>query len=77
MRAPIHRLKRNGFLLVACIVAVLIQVAIPYVPGLAAAFNATPLDLGDWLVVGVVAFVPALLAEAARMRARGSRVWVA
>ena len=77
VREPIHRLRRNGFLLGACIVAVLIQVAIPYVPGLASAFNATPLDLGDWLVVGVVAFIPALLAELARMRAHGARVWVA
>ncbi len=77
VREPIHRLGRNGFLLGACLVAVAIQVLIPYVPPLAEAFRATPLDLADWLLVGVVAFVPALVAELVRMRGRGRVVWVA
>jgi Ca2+-transporting ATPase len=77
VREPVHRLGRNLFLLVACVVAVAIQVAIPYVPMLADAFRATPLDALDWLLVAVVAFVPAGVAELARMRARGRGVWVA
>jgi Ca2+-transporting ATPase len=77
VREPIQRLGRNGFLLLACLLGVAIQVLIPYVPPLAEAFRATPLDLVDWLLVGVVAFVPALVAELVRMRGRGRVVWVA
>ena len=77
IREPIHRLGRNGFLLVACVTAISIQALIPYVPGLASAFNATPLDAYDWILVVVVAFAPAVVAEIARTRARGSLVWVA
>lgn len=77
VREPIHRLGRNGFLLAAAVAAVAIQVAIPYVPPLAEAFRATPLDLVDWLLVAVVASTPALVAELARMRGRGRSVWVA
>ena len=44
LREPIHRLGRNGFLLGACLLAVAIQALIPYVPALAEAFHATPLD---------------------------------
>jgi magnesium-transporting ATPase (P-type) len=77
VREPIHRLGRNGFLVAACLVAVAIQVLIPYVPPLAEAFRATVLDATDWLLVAVVAFIPAVAAELARMRARGRSVWVA
>jgi Ca2+-transporting ATPase len=77
IRAPIHRLGRNGFLLGACLLAVAIQVLIPYVPVLADAFRATPLSLGDWVLVLGVAFAPALAAEVARLLGRGRRVWVA
>jgi Ca2+-transporting ATPase len=77
IREPIHRLGRNGFLLGACLVAVAIQVAIPFVPALADAFHATPLDLTDWLVVAVVAFLPALFAEVVRTVRHGRTVWVA
>ena len=77
VRQPIHRLGRNSFLLAACLAAVAIQAVIPYVPALASAFDATPLDAYDWLLVLVVAFAPAVLAELARTRARGSVVWVA
>jgi P-type Ca2+ transporter type 2C len=77
VREPIHRLGRNGFLLAACLVAVAIQILIPYVPPLAEAFRATPLDLVDWLLVGVVAFTPALVAEVVRSRAGGQSIWIA
>ncbi len=77
IREPIYRLRPNGFLLFACLAAVTITAAIPYIPGVASAFNATPLDPSDWLLVIAVAFAPALVAELARMHGRGSRVWVA
>jgi hypothetical protein len=56
---------------------VAIQAAIPYVPAVSEAFRATPLDLFDWLLVAVIAFVPALTAEVARLRGHGQRIWVA
>jgi magnesium-transporting ATPase (P-type) len=74
---PIHRLGPNNFLIGACLFAVAVQALIPYVPPLATAFRATPLDLSDWLLVAVVAFVPAVAAELARMRGRGRSMWVA
>ncbi|HET9522420.1 MAG TPA: HAD-IC family P-type ATPase [Candidatus Limnocylindrales bacterium] len=77
VREPIHRLGRNGFLLAACLFAVGVQVLIPYVPPLAEAFRATPLELSDWLLVAIVAAVPAVAAEVARLRGRGRAVWVA
>jgi Ca2+-transporting ATPase len=77
LRVPIHRLRRNNFLIGACLFAVAVQALIPYVPPLATAFRATPLDLSDWLLVAVVAFVPAVAAELARMRGRGRSMWVA
>jgi Ca2+-transporting ATPase len=77
VRESLHRLGRNGFLLGACLAAVAIQAAIPYVPPLADAFRATPLDVADWLLVAVIAFAPALTAEIARLGGRGQRIWVA
>ncbi|HEX7949858.1 MAG TPA: HAD-IC family P-type ATPase [Candidatus Limnocylindrales bacterium] len=77
VREPIHRLGRNAFLLAAGLAAVAIQVLIPYVPPLAEAFRATRLDLTDWVVVAVVAFAPAVVAELGRMRGGGRRIWVA
>ena len=77
IREPIHRLGRNGLLLAACVAAVAIQVLIPYVPVLADAFRATPLDAVDWLIVAIVAFLPAALAEVVRWRGQGRVVWVA
>ncbi len=77
VRQPVHRLGSNGILLAACLVAVAIQVLIPHVPLLAEAFRASPLDLVDWLLVGVVAFVPALAAEVVRTRGGGRVIWVA
>jgi Ca2+-transporting ATPase len=77
IREPIHRLGTNGFLLGACLVAVTVQVLIPYVPVLAEAFHATPLDASDWVIVAVVAFLPALVAEIIRTARRGRTVWIA
>ncbi len=72
---PIHRLGRNGFLLTAGLVVLAVQVVIPFVPPLAEAFRATPLDAGDWLLVLLVALAPAVLAEVVRMVRPGP--WVA
>jgi Ca2+-transporting ATPase len=72
---PVTRLARNGFLLLACLVVVTVQVGIPYVPQLALAFHASPLSLAEWALVGVLALLPAVLAEAVRT-SRG-REWVA
>jgi Ca2+-transporting ATPase len=77
VREPIHRLGTNGFLLAAGLVAVGVQALIPYVPPLAEAFHATPLDAMDWLLVAVVAFAPALVAETVRTVRRGRTLWVA
>ncbi len=77
IREPLHRLGRNGFLLGACLVAVAVQALIPSVPGLAEAFHAAPLDLGDWAVVAAVAFLPAVASEVIRTAWHGRAVWVA
>ncbi|HJW22344.1 MAG TPA: HAD-IC family P-type ATPase [Candidatus Limnocylindrales bacterium] len=77
VRQPVHRLGRNGFLLLACLAALVIQAAIPYIPPLADAFRATPLDALDWLVVAIVALLPAALAEVVRTVRRGSVAWIA
>jgi Ca2+-transporting ATPase len=75
VREPIHRLPPNWFLLAAGLGVIAIQVVIPYVPILAEAFHATPLDLADWLIVAVIALVPAILAET--VRTVTGRTWVA
>ena len=77
VREPIHQLGRNAFLLGACLVAVVIQVLIPYFPPLAEAFRATPLGLTDWVLVAVIALAPALVAEVVRLRGHGQTIWVA
>lgn len=77
VREPIHRLGRNGLLLGASIAAVAIQVLIPYVPALAEAFRAVPLDAVEWVIVVTVAFIPAVVAEVVRTLGRGRVLWVA
>jgi Ca2+-transporting ATPase len=74
---PLHHLGRNGFLLAASLVAVGIQVLIPFVPPLADAFRATPLAPTEWLLVAIVAFAPAGVAELVRTQGRGLATWVA
>jgi magnesium-transporting ATPase (P-type) len=75
LTAPLHRLSWNGFLLLAAIATVAIQIAMPYVPALADAFRARPLEAHEWLLVALIALGPALVAQLAR--ARGRRIWVA
>jgi magnesium-transporting ATPase (P-type) len=75
MTEPLLTLHRNGALLAACVIGVVGQIAIPYVPALADMFRAQPLSLGDWLLVALVALPPALLAEF--IRAWRKRPWVA
>ena len=63
---PVWRLPTNGFLLLAAIATVVIQVVIPYLPAVASAFHAVPLDAGEWLVVLAIAFLPATVAQLVR-----------
>jgi Ca2+-transporting ATPase len=72
---PLHHLSSNRLLLVACLAVIVIQAAIPLLPALADAFRAVPLTVAEWTLVGVVAFVPAILAEGVRAGGRGA--WVA
>jgi Ca2+-transporting ATPase len=70
----VFSLRPNGFLALACLVAVAVQVAIPFVPPLAAAFHASPLDVQEWAIVALIALTPAVAAEVVR---RAGRTWVA
>jgi P-type Ca2+ transporter type 2C len=72
---PIHTLGLNGFLAIACLVAGVIQLLIPYVPPLAEAFRATPLDWLDLALVALVALAPAVIAET--VRTSSGTAWVA
>jgi Ca2+-transporting ATPase len=73
---PLHRLSRNGFLLLAVISVAIIQALIPYLPPLAEAFRASTLDASEWVLVLVVALAPAVLAQVVRA-ARPGTTWVA
>jgi P-type Ca2+ transporter type 2C len=75
LREPVHRLPPNWFLLSAGLLVIAVQAAIPYVPFLAEAFRATPLDASDWAVVAVIALAPAVLAEL--VRTVTGRTWIA
>jgi Ca2+-transporting ATPase len=72
---PVLLRRPNALLLAGGIACVVIQVAIPYVPGVSDAFQATPLDSLDWALVAIIALAPALFAEA--YRAIRHRPWVA
>ncbi|MFL5778402.1 MAG: cation-translocating P-type ATPase [Chloroflexota bacterium] len=72
---PITRLPPNWFLATACLIAALVQLAIPYIPPLAVAFRASPLDAQDVVLVLLVAVAPALVAQV--VRATTGRPWVA
>jgi Ca2+-transporting ATPase len=72
---PVRTLPVNGFLLVVCASAAVIQLVIPYIGPLAAAFRATPLDPLDLALVAIIAVVPALVAELVRTGRR--MAWVA
>jgi Ca2+-transporting ATPase len=73
---PVHRLAPNGFLALACLVAVAIQILMPFVPFLADAFSTVPLTAADWGVVAAIALAPALVAEVVRRTGRAGE-WVA
>ena len=75
LRIPVFRIGRNGFLVLGAIGVAVIQLVIPFVPVLADAFRASPLDLEEWALVAVIALLPAIVAEL--IRARGRTVWVA
>jgi Ca2+-transporting ATPase len=72
---PVLFRRPNALLLGGGILCVMVQIVIPFVPPLQDAFQATPLDSFDWLLVAVVALAPALVAEA--YRAIRHRPWVA
>ena len=72
---PVTTLGRNGFLLATCLITVVVQALIPFVPPIADAFGASPLAPQEWLLVAVIALAPAVLAEVVRRLGRGP--WVA
>ena len=72
---PVLTLRPNGFLLAACLAVIAVQYAIPYLPPLAEAFRATPLDPVDWTLVAAIALAPAIVAEL--VRSFTGREWVA
>ncbi len=72
---PVLLRRPNALLLGGGILCVVIQIVIPFIPPVAEAFQATPLDAFDWLLVAAVALAPALFAEA--YRALRHRPWVA
>ena len=72
---PVTTLAPNRFLAAACLAAVLVQIAIPFVPPLADAFRATPLDSFEMAAIALLALVPAVVAEV--IRRRGVATWVA
>ncbi|HEY5474300.1 MAG TPA: HAD-IC family P-type ATPase [Candidatus Limnocylindrales bacterium] len=72
---PVLLQRPNKLLLLGGILCVAIQVAIPFIPPVAATFAATPLDVSDWLLVVAIALAPAVVAEA--YRAIRHRPWVA
>jgi Ca2+-transporting ATPase len=54
--APAHReLFRNGWLWLAVLAGLALQIAVIYVPGLQHAFGTVPLDAGDWFACAGVA----------------------
>ncbi len=71
---PLRRLSRNGLLLGAAVLTVIIQAAMPYVPFLADAFRAQPLDPFQWVLVAVVALGPAVVAQVLRAGHHGVSV---
>jgi Ca2+-transporting ATPase len=72
---PLQQLSRNTVLLAACLAVVVVQATMPYVPPLADAFRAVPLDGAEWALVAVIALAPAVLAQVLRSTRRIT--WVA
>ena len=76
LRQPVIGLRANGFLAGVCLVVIVVQAAIPYIPQIADAFRASPLSPIEWSIAGLVALAPAVVAEAIRARGR-TLEWVA
>jgi Ca2+-transporting ATPase len=72
---PVLLRRPNMLLLAGGLLCVAIQVVIPFIPALSDAFQATPLDGFDWLLVAIIALSPALVADA--YRAIRHEPWVA
>ena len=72
---PVLLRRPNALLLAGGIFCIAVQVAIPFVPAIRDAFQATQLDAFDWLLVAVIALAPAAFAEL--YRALRHRPWVA
>jgi Ca2+-transporting ATPase len=74
LRQSLFGLPPNTLLLGMALMWLAAQAAIPYLPPLAEAFQATPLSAGEWFVVAIIALAPAVVAEVMR---RSGRLWVA
>lgn len=72
---PVTRLPANVFLSTVCLITILVQIVIPFVPPLSEAFRASLLSPWEWVLVTGVAVLPALVAELLRRMGRGP--WVA
>ena len=75
LRIPVFQVARNGIFLIGGLAVVVIQAVIPFIPAVADAFRASPLDPLEWLLVAAIALVPAAVAELIRFR--GRTAWVA
>jgi Ca2+-transporting ATPase len=75
LRIPVFTIAPNRVLLGGGIAVVGVQVLLPFIPVVGDAFRASALDLEEWLLVAVIALLPAVVAEVVRARRR--MVWVA
>ena len=75
LERPVISLARNGFLAIACVLAAVTTLAIPYVPALADAFVASSIAPLDMLLIALIAIAPAAVSEV--VRARRGTTWVA
>ena len=74
LESSVVTLRANWFLAATCVAVVAIQASIPFIPPIASAFRASPLQLTEWGLITLIAFFPALVAEGLR---RLGRTWVA
>ncbi|MFI5258751.1 MAG: cation-translocating P-type ATPase [Candidatus Limnocylindrales bacterium] len=72
---PVLLRRPNALLLAGGVLSIAVQAGIPFVPAAREAFQATPLDAFDWLLVAIVALTPAAFAEV--YRAIRHKPWVA
>jgi Ca2+-transporting ATPase len=74
LESSVVTLRANWFLAATCLAVVALQASIPFIPPIASAFRASPLQLTEWGLITLIAFFPALVAEGLR---RLGRTWVA